>query len=53
MAERREKFEQRFKFVWSAGPTGCSIFYVTTETRKAGEVLIANLLDNTLTADVE
>ena len=53
MAERREKFEQRFKFVWSAGPTGCSIFYVTTETKAAGEKLISNLLSHTLTADVD
>jgi len=39
--------------LWTAGPTGCSIFYVTTESKGAGQKLIADLLAETLTADVE
>lgn len=53
MADRRIEFEKKFKLVWTTGPTGCSIFHVTTQSMHAGEALIADLLSETLTADVE
>lgn len=32
MAKARVEFEKKFKMMWAAGPTGCSVFYTTTET---------------------
>lgn len=53
MADRRAEFVKKFQTIWSTGPTGCSIFYTTTETQQAGEKLIADLLSETLVAEVE
>ena len=36
MSEKRAEFEKKFKMIWSTGPTGCSIFYVTTQSGQAG-----------------
>lgn len=53
MAERRKEFEKRFKHVWTTGPAGISKFYVTSPTQQAGEALIADLLSETIIADVK
>lgn len=53
MAERRVEFEKKWALTWKAGPTGVSVFYVTTEDRKSGDKLIADLLSETLIADEE
>lgn len=53
MAERRVEFEKQFQLLWKAGPTGISVFYVTTESRAAGNRLVADLLSETLIADEE
>lgn len=53
MAERRAHFEKKFKFVWTTGPTGCSVFHLTTETRMAGENLLTEIFSKTLAADVQ
>lgn len=53
MMERRKEFEKRFKHVWTTGPAGISKFYVTSPNQQAGESLIADLLSQTIVADVE
>lgn len=53
MAERRKKFEQRFKFVWTPGPTGVSLVWVTTTTAAKGQELLTAFFEQTLIADVE
>jgi uncharacterized protein involved in tolerance to divalent cations len=53
MLERRKAFEKRFKHVWSTGPAGISKFYVTVPDQQSGEHLIADLLSNTVIADVK
>jgi len=51
--ERRKEFEKRFKHVWTTGPAGISKFYVTSPNQQAGETLIADLLSQTIIADVK
>lgn len=53
MAERRAKFEAKFKNVWAVGPTGCSRFRMTFDTKLKGDQIIGDLLADTLVADVE
>ena len=53
MAERRAKFEKRFRNVWSTGPTGVSLVQFTTESVEGAETLISRLFRKTLIADVE
>lgn len=53
MMDRRKEFEKRFKHVWTTGPAGISKFYVTSPNQQAGETLIADLLSQTIIADVK
>lgn len=53
MAERRAKFESKFRNVWSTGPTGVSLVQFTTESVEGAENLITRLFRKTLIADVE
>lgn len=53
MAERRARFEKRFKHVWTTGPTGCSKFHVTVNDFDKAQSLISNMFAKTLVADVE
>lgn len=53
MAERRARFEKRFKHVWTTGPTGVSKFHVTVNDFEKAQSLIANCFAKTLIADVE
>jgi hypothetical protein len=53
MAERRARFEKRFKHVWTTGPTGCSMFHLTVNDYQKAQSLISNLFAKTIIADVE
>jgi uncharacterized protein involved in tolerance to divalent cations len=53
MAERRAKFEQKFRNVWATGPTGVSRFQFTSDTKGAAEDTVGVLLSKTMVADVE
>lgn len=53
MAARRAHFEQRFRNVWSTGPTGVSFVQLTIDDPNKAEDLIAELFHKTLVADVE
>jgi hypothetical protein len=53
MAERRKKFEKRFKHVWTTGPTGLSLIWVTLPNQAKGEGLVSAWFKDTMVADVE
>lgn len=49
MAERRAKFEKKFRNVWSTGPTGVSYIQMTAHDMQ--EELISKLFKHTMIAD--
>lgn len=53
MAEKRAKFEAKFRNVWNTGPTGVSRFQLTSDTKGGAEDLVGHLFTQTLVADVE
>lgn len=53
MAERRAKFEAKFRNVWATGPAGVSRFQFTTDKKHEAEDVIGKLFTKTLVADVE
>lgn len=52
MAERRAHFEKRFKHVWTTGPVGVNLVWVTSPTQEKGEKLLTALFEKTLIGDV-
>ena len=52
MAERRAKFEQSYKHIWTSGPTGASMVHLTVENQNVAEDVIGKLFQKTLIADV-
>lgn len=53
MAERRAKFESKFRNVWATGPTGVSRFQFTSDTKGAAEDTVGGILSKTMAADIE
>jgi uncharacterized protein involved in tolerance to divalent cations len=53
MAERRARFEKRFKHVWTTGPTGVSKWHLTVNDYEQAQSLQSKLFEKTLTAEVE
>lgn len=53
MADRRAHFENKFRNVWSTGPTGASFVQLTVDDGPKAEELISDLFHKTLVADVE
>ena len=52
MADRKAKFESRFRNVWAAGPTGVSMAHLTVESQLVANDLIMKLFQKTMIADV-
>lgn len=53
MADRRSKFEKKFRNVWATGPTGISLVHYTVVDHSTADELIGSLFFKTLIADVE